>query len=81
MAIRERGPASVRCGELGRDERGFTAQFRHYRSEGVVEMSILSGDRDGQVNLLGSDMIVSWMSWVWGRFRSQAKRPKADCWV
>lgn len=46
MEIRQLGSASVRCGELRRVERGFTAQFRHYRSEGVVEVAIPSGDRD-----------------------------------
>ncbi|KAJ5687968.1 hypothetical protein N7536_010587 [Penicillium majusculum] len=46
MEIRQPGSASVRCGELRRVERGFTAQFRHYRSEGVVEVAIPSGDRD-----------------------------------
>ncbi|CRL19477.1 unnamed protein product [Penicillium camemberti] len=46
METRQLGSASVRCGELRRVERGFTAHFRHYRSEGVVEVAIPSGDRD-----------------------------------
>ena len=69
------GPASVRYGQLGWDEPGFTAQFRHYRSEGVVEAPILSDDRDGKVNFLGSEMIISRMSWgVFGEVQESSKR-------
>lgn len=65
MEIRELGSASVSKVWRARTgvERRFTAQFRHYRSEGVVEGAILSGDRDGKVNLPESDTIVSWKCW------------------
>ncbi|KAJ5589113.1 hypothetical protein N7537_011791 [Penicillium hordei] len=36
IQIRQLRSASVKCGELRRVGLGFTVQFRHYGSEGVV---------------------------------------------